>query len=317
MPLAAALSALLLFGQSADPEATRVDDVEVLGRPTPEAVRDFVGRIAAPSTGRSLARWHGDVCPGVVNLRADVAQPILDRIADVATELGIETGAPGCKANLVILFTDDGAGMAREMVAQDRSLFRIGVGGLDRGSAALTEFQTADRPVRWWPLSVPIDSRTGQRAVRVPGDRTGMLIDDYTAMALCGGECGGHDSVLGAAPMVVVDSGSRLNTQIEEHLYKTIIIVDIDAIGAVSAGQLGDYLAMVGLAQIDAGADTSGFDTVLNLFDDPQAVAGLSDWDRSYLKVLYGSRSMRRSPGVQATALANLMTRDRVASAIP
>lgn len=311
MPLAAALSALLLFGQSADPGATRVDDVEVLGRPTPEAVRDFVGRIAAPSTGRSLARWHGDVCPGVVNLRADVAQPILDRIADVATELGIETGAPGCKANLVILFTDDGAGMAREMVAEDRSLFRIGVGGLDRGSAALTEFQTAERPVRWWPLSVPIDSNTGQRAIRVPGDRTGGIVDSKIVEVT---NCSPQDCLILAAPTIPVNGASRLNTQIEEHLYKTIVI---DAIGAVSAGQLGDYLAMVGLAQIDAEADTSGFDTVLNLFDDPQAVAGLSDWDRSYLKALYGSRSMRRSPGAQATALANLMTRDRVASAIP
>ena len=94
-----------------------------------------------------------------------------------------------------------------------------------------------------------------------------------------------------------------------DQLYKSIVIVDIDAVSGLNAGQLGDYLAMVTLAQVDLEADTGPFDTVLNLFDDPSGVTGLTEWDWSYLSALYASTSRRRSAGAQATAVASIMAR--------
>lgn len=296
---------------AADPVA--VEDVTVIGRRLRDGARRFVDRVAAPSVGRGLARWRGPMCPGAVNLRPEIAQPILDRIDDAAVEAGVTVGEPGCRANLVIVFAEDGAGLAQRMVEDDPKLFRLGVSGLDQGPAALRAFQQAGRPVRWWPLSVPTDSATGQRAIRLPGDPTTTVVDDEVARAL---GCKPHDCFVGAAPIIGVQGGaSRINSQIEDRLYKVIVIVDIDRVQGLDTGQLGDYLAFVGLAQVDGDGDYAGLETVLNLFNDPASVQGMSLWDRAYLKALYGMASQRRLAGAQATVVAGIMARDLEAPA--
>lgn len=318
MSVSALVFALLLgFGPQQTPapdqQATAVPSIEVLGRADQDTVRDFVGRIAAPASGRGLARWEGQVCPAAVNLQSEVAQPILDRVADVARELDIRVGSPGCRANLVVVFTNDAAGVARTMIDNEPRLFRVGVSGLDQGAEALRAFADSDRPVRWWPLSMSFDPRTGQRAMRVPGDRGGVKVDQSLLQAICNEACGNpDDAILGAAPMIAIMGGvSRVNAATEDALFKVIVIVDVARIGTVTADQLGDYLAMVGLAQIGQDAETGGFDSVLNLFDGGMAGRGLTDWDWSYLRALYGPGGSRRSPASQATVVIENMRRDR------
>lgn len=294
----------LFVRQQVQDQATSLPDVEITGVPTPERVRDFVGRIAAPPRGRGLARWQGKLCPGVVNLDREAAEPILDRIGDAARSVGVEVGEPGCNPNLVIVFAVDGAETATAMVEKDRRLFDVGVGGIARDSAALREFQTSDAPVRSWSLSFPVDAETGTRAVRVPGDAPSILSPDLLAAIGCSSDC-----PLAYAPAINSTSASRLQSRIEDALYKTIVIVDVDRMGDVNTTQIGDYLAFVGLAQIDGAADTLAFDTVLNLFSG--GADGMTDWDRSYLRALYGSRSGLRSADRQAGEVSNIMIRDR------
>ena len=297
-----------LSGQTASPQDnTQLPEVEVRGQADRDAAREFVGRVAAPATNRRLARWRGPVCPGVVNLRVDVAQPILDRIGEVAASLDVPVGQPGCRANLVVIFTNDADGVAGTMIDDDPRLFRIGVGGLDRGGRALDRFRSSDRPVRWWQLSMPIDPRTGTRAARVPGEDTGMTIDADIALAM--GDSNATDSVLGAAPVINMTGSSRLTSPTVDALYKTIVIVDVARIGVLDAGRLGDYLAMIGLAQIDDEAETEGFDTVLNLFT--VGSDGLTDWDRAYLSSLYGEWRDQRSANAQTGAIAGAMRRQQ------
>ncbi len=58
-------------------------------------------------------------------------------------------------------------------------------------------------------------------------------------------------------------------------------------------------------AQIDPEGDTSTYETILNLFDDP-AVPGLTEWDRAYLTSLYEYDPTRRaSAGQQGERLAD------------
>lgn len=289
-----------------NPDITVLPEVMVSGRPTPEAVQDFVGRVAAPSSGRGLARWRGEVCPGVANLDRDAAQAIIDRITTAAASLDLQTGQPGCKPNLIVVFTDDGGGVARALNEANPQLFRQNVTGLDRGAAAFRDFLNADRPVRWWSLSLPVDSETGLRAVRIPGDRSGAVVDPSVAAML---GCNPDDCVIGAAPIISRKGAGRLNTQIVDDLFKTIVIVDLGLIGEVNTVQLGDYIAFIGLAQLDAQAETQGFDTVLNLFSGG-GQQGLTDWDRSYLSAIYAARSLRISPQAQASAVAAIMTAD-------
>lgn len=278
------------------PEAiATLEDIIVERRQLESMVRDFVGEVGAPANRRGPARWQGGICVGVVNIRTDVAQYIADRVSEVGMDLGLTPGDPGCRANIFIVFAVDSAGLANAMVDENRQAFRRGVSGLDRGNPALRDFRSADRPVRWWHVSMPTDSETGQRAVRLPGD-----VDPTTGQP--------------AAPVVNVFAASRLNSQIRDDMSKVMIIVDVDRLGETSLAQLADYLAFISLAQVDPDGETAAYDTILNLFDAPTSVDGLTEWDASYLRSLYrvqNSPVQRINPRAQAGVMAADMLRDR------
>lgn len=251
-----------------DPVA--LEDVIISGRSLDGLIRDFVGEVAEPNRNRGLARWEDRICVGVANLRGETAQYLSDRISTVATDMGLEAGAPGCTPNILVIATADAGALARQLTGERRRAFRMGGSGMDRGGAALRDFVETNRPVRWWQMSIPVDSETGDIAVRIPGVCTGDCVDasDY-------------------APQIAVASASRLTTQIIDNLTRAIVIVDVDQVSGVSALQLADYIAMVSLAQIDPGADTSGYVSILNVFGAPEASDSLTDWDLAYLGGLY------------------------------
>jgi hypothetical protein len=270
--LALALAAGLLSqtpGQAQDPASgpvAELGDVVVEGRRLRSVVQNFVGEVAAPATGdRGPARWNGPVCIGVVNLRAEVAQYIVDRASDVARELGLEAGEPGCAANVLIIAAADGQAVADGIVEERRRAFVPGGSGMTRTLSALEDFRTSDAPVRWWHVSAPVDSESGELATRLPG----------------------RD-----APQIAVSRASRIRTDIRDDLFKAIIVVDISKVDSISLPQLADYCTLIALAQVDPKADVASFETILNVFTDP-AITGLTGWDRDYLAALYGIEQNR------------------------
>jgi hypothetical protein len=70
-------------------------------------------------------------------------------------------------------------------------------------------------------------------------------------------------------------------------LLYVIIIVDASQLKGKTWQQLGDYLAILSLAQIDPNTNPAAFDSILNLFTNAAAYSGLTDWDRSYVQALY------------------------------
>lgn len=255
-----------------------LDDVVVTGGQLEALAQEFVDSLAAPARRRGLARWDGEVCVGVVNFRAEVAHLIIDRISDVARELAIELGEPGCEPNLVIVGTTDAPGLAQDMVRKYRSrFFRFGYTSSNRGSAALEVFQASEAPVRWWHVSLPIVVKTGQAAIRLPGEGP----TSHSCRTRSGGWVRNCDEVT-------------------DRIMRMITIVDIDEFEGVDLARLADYLTMIGLAQIEPDADYSAFPTVLNLFDPAASVAGLSDWDMIYLRALYSEEAEHLTAGEQA-----------------
>ena len=267
----------------AQQQPTAIPDVIVEGRTLREFTRDFVEEVGAPPRRRGLARWNRRVCVGVVNLQFDAAQHLADRVSAVAESLGVEAREPGCDPNVVVIFTEDGAAMAQALVGENRRAFRMGIGGVDRGNVGLRDFQETDRAVRWWHVSLPTHEDTNQVAVRLPG----------------------------RGPPIIKIMGSRLNNEIEDHLNKAMIIVDVDGLEGTTFAQLSDYIAFVSLAQVDPDAEVAGYDTILNLFGNPAAPQGLTDWDMSYLTALYSTDSRRINPGAQANDVARLLERDQ------
>lgn len=296
-------AALLASPQSAPAAQTppptqdpiRLEDVVVDTRRLEDTTEDYVDAVAAPARRRGLARWKDGMCVGVVNLEAETARYLADRVSDVARSLGLRAHEPECHPSVLIVATSDGPALTQAFVDMRPRLFRVGGAGMDRGSAELREFIRAERPVRWWHVSLPVDSETGDPVVRIPGyiSGSGAVTDGPSAQQY--------------APNTVIHAASRLNDQTRDVLKRVFIIVDVDQMNGATLQQLGDYVAMVAMAQVDPDADTARFDTILNLFDNPAtAPTGLTGWDRAYLEGLYdlGSETHRINQRAQVQAVA-------------
>ncbi|KQY91769.1 hypothetical protein [Brevundimonas sp. Root1423] len=276
MSIVALMAALVLTqGAPQEPQASpaetqepvALEDVLVEGRRLEELTREFVDEVSAPPRRRGLARWRGGVCVGVMNLRPETAQAFADRVSALAMDHGLRPGDPGCRPNILVVFSGDARAMSAGMVENQRRLFRIGVGGLDRGNLALEAFEATDKPVRWWHVSLPINAETGDPGIRLPGDP--------------------------AAPFVRGEGLVNKGRWVRDDLRRVVIVVDIDQVSGLMLPQLADYIAMISLAQVDPDADTAGYATILNLFDDPAGYPGLTGWDRAYLRGLYSGPSER------------------------
>jgi hypothetical protein len=271
-----------------EPPATAVDDVQVVADPLPEAVRAFVDEVAAPVQSRGIARWNSiKVCVGAVNMRGEAARTLIDHISTVASDYGIETGEPGCRPNVLVIGAADGAAMADGLAAARPRAFRIGASRVDQGPSAFEHFRTSDAAVRWWQISVPTDSWTGNPVVRMPGE---------------------------PPPRIEIFAKSQMRGRIRDDLQRVIVIVDFNKASGMTFDQLGDYIAMVAFAQIDPEADTTDYQTVLNLFDRPigdrAGAGGLTDWDRAYLSTLYDYRNERILPFRQAELMTTALQSD-------
>lgn len=282
---------------SASQDPVRLEDVVVDAQRLEDTTEAYVDEVAAPARRRGLARWKDGMCVGVVNLEGETAQYLADRVSDVARSLGLRAHEPDCHPSVLIVATSDGPSFTEEFVAMRPRLFRVGGAGMDRGSAELRDFINEERPVRWWHVSLPVDSETGDAAVRIPGQVAGSGAPNALG-----------DSAQEYAPNTVVHAASRLNDQTEDVLKRVFIIVDVDQLNGASLQQLGDYVAMVAMAQVDPDADTARFDTILNLFDDPATgPTGLTGWDRAYLDGLYdpNSETHRINQRAQVQAVAS------------
>ena len=287
--LAGAQAASPAAGVQAAPqdESTTLSTIEVEGqrRTAYDAARTFTNEILVTPPRRGIARWRttDPICTGVVNMQRDVAQALADRIADRVVGLGLQAGEPGCKANMIIVGADDGAAMASSLIEARPRAYITGIAGTSLTYRALNIFRTSDAPVRWWMLTVPLDARTGEVTVRTPDSED--------------------------APIRRIDGAGRLRSQDINAIFQVMVVVDVNRIGTVNVGQLGDYIAMVALAQVDSQADVAGFETVLNLFQDPAGVSGLTDWDLTYLRQLYAADLSVLSASAQVGRIAGAMAR--------
>jgi len=254
-------------------EPVAVEDVLVEGRRLEALTRDFVEEVGAPPADRGLARWRSGVCVGVINIRAEVAQALADRVSQVAMDYGLRPAAPGCDPNILIAFTDDAQSMTAQMNQCRRQVFRTSSGGPGRGNVAAGDFQgrsalrATGGTAPGWHVTVPPKAGPGEPGIRLRGGPN--------------------------APFVRGDGLVNKGRWVRDDLRRVLVVVDLDQVAGLMLPQLADYIAMVSLAQIDPEADTGQYATILNLFDDPAGNPGLTGWDRAYLRGLYSGPSER------------------------
>ena len=67
------------------------------------------------------------------------------------------------------------------------------------------------------------------------------------------------------------------------------------------------------LAQIDPRTDPREFDSILNLFSNPAAYSGLTDWDRNYLHALY-TFNQERVTRIQGNDIVSKIARQELST---
>ena len=260
-----------------------------------DTTRAFVEQVALTpaSNERPLARWENDICVGAVGLAPAEAQLLVDRISVRARSVGLDPGAPGCRANVMVIYAPDSDTLTRQIVDQRRDLLGYYGDGaaVTDGRVELEEFANTPRPVRWWYVSDggagAIQNRPGVALDRQGSGQTlasAAVGDGATPNAgATAGDAEGMDAVR--------SNGSRTRTTLRNEMSYALVVVDARRVAGIQPSAWMDYVALVALAQIDPNAQTTGYDSILNLFSTPQSTqTALSAWDDAYLKALYRAR---------------------------
>jgi hypothetical protein len=254
-------------GESADPPATvapgpELESVTVEARRRQERISKevsaFVSAIVASPMHESLGRWAVAVCPFTAGLAPAAGDFVRKRVADVATASGVALGPPDCAPNFLIVVTPEPEQFLRDWWKADHRLFNK-----ERGVGSVERFIETDQPVRVWHNACSAPPALARNF------RLNVTWDCNTGTP-----------------------GSRLSFAAVRSIYLAIVMVDLTPIEGLTFGQVADYVAMVGLAQVQSSPEIGATPSILNLFADDGAdkPKGLTDWDQSFLKAVYETR---------------------------
>ncbi len=217
-------------------------------------IGEFVYSIVGPTKVESLARWNVPVCVATAGLTAAETDFVKKRILQIATGAGVPLGGPDCGPNFVVIVTSEPEKLLKDWWSESHQLFNR-----DRGYGGVNRFIQTDQPVRVW-----------HNACNAPPEIPAYA---FSTSEHCG----------------VGVTGSRLTWAVVRAIYAAIVVVDLTQIEGLTFGQLADFVAMVGLAQIRPSSDMGEVPTILGLFATSGAgrPKGLTDWDQSFLKAVY------------------------------
>ncbi len=300
----AATALLALSPASAQqPEADPQADIVVTGV-GPEQIQTFVQQVSAvPPSVDQMGRWNDDICLTVAGLPAEQGQVIVDRVSYRAQMVGLTAGRAGCRANAFVFFASDANAFTRQLVERERSLFAYyheeHIHTL--GQEALTSFVETPRAVRWWHV---LQTRGAD------GDRLGSSQAGSSSPPPSGELRADPDGITGA--QAVRSQGTRTRSVERQDFNRVVIVVDGQMVSGYPVDGIADYIAMVTLAQIDPGAQTRTYPTILNLFTgDPEAMSfEMTNWDTAYLNGLYRSNRNAASVTQQIRDISRRMAGD-------
>jgi hypothetical protein len=240
-------------------------------------VRVFVSKITGPLFNGGLTRWGEPVCPIVSGLPQQYGEFIRRRVSGIARAGGVPLASEKCVPNLFILVDPQPQELLKAMA---KRYFRETF-GFDTGPSRIA----APRLVVHEFISTPGPVRVLYR------DATNAGIGGYpiVSAAKVGPITMSGDTWYVAWPMAPVWDGVW-------HLFRVFVIVDASQLKGVTLGQFADYVGMVGLAEIKPADSLADAPTILKLFSGaPQAApAGMTDWDRAFLRSLYTTNQALR-----------------------
>jgi len=233
-------------------------------------ISTFVGEVATHFADESIARWEPPVCPLVAGLSRGEGEFVLARLSQIARNAGVLLGPEKCAPNFAIIATSNPQAMLEKWWSRNPRLFIE-----DRGIGGVKQFISKDRPIRVW----------------------------YNANNAC--TLGAVEVEEGVAyPKCAVEShiSAGVGWTHVRQIQSVIVVVDLGHIRSLSIGQITDYIAMVGLAQIRENPKLGTAPTILHLFDATGATRpqGLSSWDQAFLGAL---NSANQGTGMQVSLI--------------
>ena len=229
-------------------------------------VSAFVNEISVPETWEGLARWRIPLCPQVTGLPLDNGESILERISEVARGAGVPLAGETCRPNLYVFVTHNPKQLLKDMESRARAA-TFG----HASTVAIDEFIATPRVARVWYNSSTESSDSFRAPAGFPP----------------------FSQVIGAGmPENVTtdwEKASHVTRTTERAFTNVYIVIDKDQLQGVAVGQFADYVAMLGLAEIKAGAQLGDAPTILKLFAGaPQAaLPRMSEWDQAFIKSVY------------------------------
>lgn len=294
-----------LMAQERAPETPSAQGAEgeiIVEGYTEKDVRSFLRR-ALVTTGNVVARRSTPICIGIDNAPESLSEPIRRRILANLAALGIETAAPGCRANAVIVFHPDAHAFVNWLARKD-------------GGTAFSAFYRPEKrrlidPVRQayaWH-HIPAEAQRLRNSEQAPGGLGGDAI--------------------GFPPVSMDTTRGRIMTATTaaESTY-SFAVIDSDAIVGLTHDQVADWLTMQMLVETrpqdgdtDASDAGAGASSILGLFTatghNPAAPPELSRLDRAILAQIYGGTSNFLKGAIRQGAARRLLAETAAAEAEP
>jgi hypothetical protein len=232
----------------------------------------FVKATGVAAGETPAARWVAPVCPEVLGLE-DVGKRAAEaKIRRVAAAVGAEVAPEGCKRNIVVSFTSDGASLARQVI--EREPRRIANLSPRARSAVLT----GSAPIRWL--------YTAETRGRHGGAETTSGDAAQSQPATGADGSGGGSSIGGDMPTLMHYESSVLSTLTNRVLTSAIVIVDTDEALGRRLDAVAAYAALVALAEI-RNAEAAPPGSILTLFKASDPPRDLTTQDIAFLRALY------------------------------
>lgn len=244
-------------------------EIVVLGLPdVDQQIVDFVSEIGRETGTDQLARWHQPICPLTIGLADELNYYISDTILAVGEIVGAPIASGACRANVVVMVTDDPAAVIGRLENERVDIYRsISVSERDAilsGRLGVLGFSRIE--IRGSDGRMPIESKQFNTANPTNGGSS----QTYSASILTGVEAG------------------RSQASTRADLNFRAIIIDLNHLEGQTIQQIAAFSTMMALAEFDIREPIVPPLTILNLFHDPAAApADFTDWDIAYLRSLY------------------------------
>jgi hypothetical protein len=279
------MSALVLASLLAPPAQNvrdRRDEIEVIGKATPEIRREaeeYIRSLGIANGEHQAARWIDPICPHSIGLGPAESALVDQQVRSVALAVGAPVAKEKCAPNFLVVFTDDAKGIARTVF---RKVQLPSESIRDR-----KELETGEEPIRWWYSSEALTRDATSAGVVTPS----LMVETQGIMGAPGGVGGlPHND---DTKSLTLPNSSIVSTQVKRALTHVTIVIDVNAATGKSLRSVVYYASLVGLAEVRLG--TTAPNSILGLFGSEPNIGELTVTDNAFLRELYSMNMDRRA----------------------